>query len=401
MSFVGTLALLGTAFAGNLPTQADSFGNNGGFDQPEETSFSPVGHRAAPAPVVGGNPVANASDWPDVAGIVINNRDVECTGTLIASDLVITAGHCNIGITDVILGTNDYDHPGEEIEVIDTIEYPDSQGRGLDLTLLILDHDSQYTPRPIANYCERDEIRDGAAAMVVGYGATDPEGWVYTSHLNEGATTIQKADCPSNYGCQDVNDDEPDELFAGGSGADACYGDSGGPLYVDTPDGFFLAGVTSRGAAPCGSGGIWVRPDNPTVLNWIEEETGRMLPGPDSCPAPEPTAAPIETKKNTAGMTKVEPNDEDSDEYTFEIHTQANSGNATVDEDGNVTYHPENGFHGDDNVTVRVWADGQSGDITIPVHVKGGFLGCDTSSQGSIGALALILAAVGVRRRRS
>ena len=65
------------------------------------------------------------------------------------------------------------------------------------------------------------------------------------------------------------------EFVAGGHGKDACFGDSGGPVYL----GDALIGVVSRGMSsnnkPCGDGGIFVRAD--TVVGWIEQVTRRKL----------------------------------------------------------------------------------------------------------------------------
>ena len=75
---------------------------------------------------------------------------------------------------------------------------------------------------------------------------------------------------------------DPSWLFCGAASTDpslpggtACYGDSGGPIYL----GEALIGVVSRGLAlpgkPCGNGGVYVRAD--TVAGWIEQVTKRKL----------------------------------------------------------------------------------------------------------------------------
>ena len=60
---------------------------------------------------------------------------------------------------------------------------------------------------------------------------------------------------------------------------DACFGDSGGPLYIDVGNGAALIGVVSRGSSspgePCGGGGVYVRADK--VVAWIQKTTGRKL----------------------------------------------------------------------------------------------------------------------------
>jgi len=81
------------------------------------------------------------------------------------------------------------------------------------------------------------------------------------------------------------------EFVAGGHGTDACFGDSGGPVYIDTAQGPALIGVVSRGllvsGEPCGEGGVFVRADKVTA--WIKSVTGRDL---DRVPCELPADAP-------------------------------------------------------------------------------------------------------------
>ena len=87
------------------------------------------------------------------------------------------------------------------------------------------------------------------------------------------------------------------EIGAGGNGVDACFGDSGGPLYLPTPRGSFLIGVTSRsydGASPsypCRDGGLYARPD--ASLAWMEKVMGAPLEHPQCGEPPAPLADPI------------------------------------------------------------------------------------------------------------
>jgi uncharacterized protein (TIGR03382 family) len=85
------------------------------------------------------------------------------------------------------------------------------------------------------------------------------------------------------YGC--VHAIQPGgEFVAGGGGTDSCFGDSGGPVYLDTPRGVVAIGAVSRGVngaqMPCGSGGIYVRTDK--IIDWIEQTTGRTV-AKDDC----------------------------------------------------------------------------------------------------------------------
>src|SRR5687767_1813843 len=60
------------------------------------------------AEIVGGT-LAPAGKWPDTVAVLGNGA---CTGTLIAPDVVLTAGHCIGGMTRVIANTTDYNAAG-------------------------------------------------------------------------------------------------------------------------------------------------------------------------------------------------------------------------------------------------------------------------------------------------
>ncbi|HTM19298.1 MAG TPA: trypsin-like serine protease [Kofleriaceae bacterium] len=366
---------------------------------------------APPRPTIVGGTLAQPGDWPDTAGIVFGN-EVDCSGVLIAPDLVLTAGHCAGGITAVVLNTTDLSQPVETIPVAQEIEYPRSQ-QTYDITLLILESPSTVAPRPIATGCIRDTyLIDGAPVEIVGYGAYDAQGTMYDNFLREAETTITDADCSSvDRGC--VSGISPGgELGAGGGGIDTCFGDSGGPLYLKTPAGAFVAGLTSRSwddaVEPCFDGGIYVRPD--AVIDWIETTSGETLP-PASCNiAPVPTAGMIEAESGGDGSTTVEPNDPDTgDGHSFAIGQAPTSGTAEVDADGVVTYHAPDDFVGDDSLTVVVTDNGdvpKSGTVVIAVTVTesdSGGCGCRAGAEPrSAGGLAVL--AFGVllvlRRRR-
>ena len=74
------------------------------------------------------------------------------------------------------------------------------------------------------------------------------------------------------------------EFVAGGGNKDSCFGDSGGPVYLDTPRGPIVVGAVSRGTdnspTPCGGGGIYVRTDK--IVSWLESTTGKQI-AKDSC----------------------------------------------------------------------------------------------------------------------
>jgi Trypsin len=382
----------------------------------------PAAASAGPAPVVGGSN-APIGKWPDVAAVYDGSSGTDqqvCSGTLIAPTVAITAGHCNedgLVLDNILVGTNSLATPdaGEVLPVMRRIEYPSSQ-TSEDVTVLVLGRASRFAPRAIATGWARLDIANGAKVALVGYGAVDKEANTYIDDLQEAESTITDFDCSMSSGCN--TDAMPDgELGAGGMGIDTCPGDSGGPLYLETSYGNFLAGVTSRsyeGAPfPCGGGGIYARPDK--VVDWIEQQTGlRVTHGP------EPQADPIMAVAGDGGETVIAPHDPRSEDHAFAIATPPAHGTAKVRDDGRVRVCTDPTATGDDAVTVKVTDssdDKRVVDIAIPIAITAagtppatpcdvdafsvGEAGCcDTGRGAAPTSIPLAIAILAVLRRR-
>jgi len=127
------------------------------------------------------------------------------------------------------------------------------------------------------------------------------------------------------------------ELVAGGEGPDSCRGDSGGPLYLHTPWGPLLAGLTSRG------------------VSGDEGSCGQC--GPNH--APTVSVPPLEVGAGSRGQVRLAVLDEDvGDLHRFELAGPPAHGEAWVEADGTLHYLPRDGFTGEDRVGVRVTDDG-------------------------------------------
>lgn len=313
-------------------------------------------------PVIGGSN-APYGKWPDVAAVNLGGQQ-ECTGTLIAPNIVITAGHCNDpagAIDSVLIGTDSLANKdkGETIRVMKTIEYPNSQ-RTMDVSILVLEKASTREPRKIASGWAALDIKNGAPVAIVGYGAVDRAGPVdfdhdeqYVNELQEATTTITDADCTLNAdnGCL-ASVMPRGELGAGGMGVDTCPGDSGGPLYLLTDYGTFLAGVTSRSYDDamywCSEGGIYVRPDK--ITSWIEEVTGTSI-----ARGPEPTVPRLLTAvRGHAAEAMIEANDPKSEKHDYAISAMPKYAKAAINSDGHLRVCTDPGVVAKDMLDITI-----------------------------------------------
>lgn len=381
----------------------------------EAPTAPPPVHAAPPVGIVGGEAV-EASAWPAVVAIFNVNDEFACTGTLVAPDLVLTAGHCGLGMETVGIGSTDLrDSVGETYAIAEAWVHPESYAT-YDVALFRLDRavDGVTPPALVTDCWATDYLYDGAEGVIVGYGAIDAWATDRPTVLHEAVVPLVDADCAqAQRGCN------PEvlpggELIAGGDGIDSCSGDSGGPLFLDTAEGLLLAGVTSRAAEPvrqpCGDGGIYVRVD--AVVPWIEATTGVALPRPDceaTNRAPVLRTPGLETSRLRPIRVRLEVDDpNEGQSHTFTITSQPDFGEAWLDGD-RLTFVPDGPDFGATAIGLRIEDDGdppRAVDTELPLQVldvifvtEPGTGGCRTGPTGA--GLAAWWLAFGLIRRRA
>ena len=165
--------------------------------------------------------------------MVLGSRGSACTGTLIARDIVLTAGHCVQGSTQIAIAWNEGGKPVLEL-VKQTATHPQFSGfnqRSIDLALIRLS-------KPMGSRFEPAALEEGEGEHVsfelAGFG-------LQTSYDEASAGKLRSAETVSlQLSTSRVlhlgRETAPSEL-------QICKGDSGGPVFADTGDGRVLVGV--------------------------------------------------------------------------------------------------------------------------------------------------------------
>ncbi|MFV8753737.1 trypsin-like serine protease [Nannocystaceae bacterium ST9] len=213
-------------------------------------------------PNIYGGSAANYCGWP--TAIYLDFGFSACSGTLVHPDIVITAAHC----PDTPSGKNatvrfGEDYGGGERAVSATCYsnpgYTGSVGE-TDYAYCRLSQSVTDIPIiPPAFGCDTSALSIGREVVIVGFGESDNGG---SGSKREVTTTIEAIG---------------QTAFIGGNGKDACFGDSGGPVFIQLKsefggdDTWRAFGITS-GGADCGSGGTYSLMH--VAIPWIEDHSG-------------------------------------------------------------------------------------------------------------------------------
>jgi secreted trypsin-like serine protease len=273
---------------------------------------------------VGGTP-APAGSWPSTAFLYGTHagQPFGCTGSVVAPEWIVTAGHCAYGAPGVfadtmtaVLNAKDYtDATAREAIGVDRMVVHPAYDADRDLNDIAMFHLSRPTTAAAIRVASKVGAKDLYVSLIdepnaAGWGRTDVKSTLSTTVLQQAYLRLHStAECSAIVGF-----DAATQVCAGTENkAGACHGDSGGPLvaFDKVTHEPLLWGITSYGPQAA------LRQDPcslavPVVFTWaaayadfIQSTAGTSPAATPAPPPPVPSGPvpPAPTTPSTACLT--------------------------------------------------------------------------------------------------
>jgi hypothetical protein len=246
-----------------------------------------------------------------------------CTGTVVAPNLILTAGHCaenpETGIVNnpsgytVVTGAVNWTSPERQVSGLSKVlVYPSYERGGLlegsgDAALLALSRSTTAPAIPLATASDSSLWQPGTGAVVAGwgntyYGQTGPTEW-----LQWAETVVQGQEWCKNHAPGFRPLGQLCALNPPAYETGTCNGDSGGPLLAIRPgtEETVEVGITHSGPPHCGTTSPDVFTRAELVSSWVRSWIKALNPPPT--PLPAPTRPPAQASAVTPATQSAPP----------------------------------------------------------------------------------------------
>ncbi|XP_028664715.1 chymotrypsin A-like [Erpetoichthys calabaricus] len=214
--------------------------------------------------------------WPWQVSLQDSTGFHFCGGSLIDEYWVVTAAHCSVRTSHlVILGEHDRSSPEENIQtmrIAKVFKHPKYSSITItnDITLLKLASPAVLGTRvsPVCLADVTDVFPAGMKCVTTGWGLTK-------YNAPDTPALLQQVALPllSNTECQKYWGNKIKDVMvcAGADGASSCMGDSGGPLVCQKNNAWTLVGIVSWGSGTCSPNtpGVYARVTE--LRSWVDE----------------------------------------------------------------------------------------------------------------------------------
>lgn len=240
--------------------------------------------------------VDSTNRFSNVGAFVVqspNGRNAPiCTGTLVAPDVFLTASHCTVyferelqpaGYTayvsfDPLIPWGSLTSPSTVLIPVNTVvtnpNYTWAQNDVGDIAVLLVSatDTTGITPAPLppAGWLDELNFQNGlkdATFTAVGYGVQDRVVGGGTPYFND-ANPVPRMYAVESFDALNHTFLRLSQNPATGNGG-ACYGDSGGPNFLNTSDGPRLVAITITGDAVCRATNVVYRLDTPSARAFL------------------------------------------------------------------------------------------------------------------------------------
>lgn len=281
------------------------------FDTRATDQLTGLWHKPTPR-IIGGSSAAQGS-FGYMATVLYfdttGNPEFLCSGTLVSSNVVLTAGHCGADETTgapnapsgyrIVTNSVDWTNPAErvisDVSQVDVDSNFDPSSLFGDAAMLIL---SSPVSSPTIPLWGSGQLRAGTGAAIAGWGRTYAGQTAVQAALQWAPTVVQSINyCANRAGGGYAYDSGTELCVANGPYNDTatCNGDSGGPLLATASNGTEMEiGITSAGPTNCNTDTADFFTAVLPIEPWIASEVSAAAPttAPTAPTAAQPPELP-------------------------------------------------------------------------------------------------------------